>query len=45
MRTRLNKRELQMALQEANEAILYLNSQGTPVKLPGVGRFTPSLNR
>lgn len=45
MRTGLNKSEVQMVLQEANEAILYFNSQGTPVKLPGVGTFTPSVNR
>lgn len=45
MRTGINKSEVQMVLQEANEAILYFNSQGTPVKLPGVGTFTPSVNR
>ena len=44
MRTRLTKSEVQMVSQEANEAILHLNSQGTPVKLPGVGTFTPSVN-
>lgn len=45
MRTGLNKSEVMMVLQEANEAILYFNSQGTPVKLPGVGIFTPSISR
>ena len=45
MRTGLNKSEVQMVLQEANEAILYFNAQGTPVKLPGVGTFTPSVSR
>jgi len=45
MRTGLNKSEIQMVLQETNEAILYFNSQGTPVKLPGVGTFTPSVSR
>ncbi|RLC69511.1 MAG: hypothetical protein DRI81_20380 [Chloroflexi bacterium] len=45
MRTGLNKSEVQMVLQEANDAILYFNSQGTPVKLPGVGTFSPSVNR
>lgn len=45
MRTGLNKSEVMMVLQEANEAILYFNSQGTPVKLPGVGTFTPSISR
>jgi nucleoid DNA-binding protein len=45
MRTGLNKSEVMMVLQESNEAILYFNSQGTPVKLPGVGTFTPSVDR
>jgi len=45
MRTGLNKSEVMMVLQEMNEAILYFNSQGTPVKLPGVGIFTPSIDR
>jgi hypothetical protein len=34
-----------MVLQEMNEAILYFNCQGTPVKLPGVGTFSPSIGR
>lgn len=45
MRTGLNKSEVMMVLQEMNEAILYFNSQGTPVKLPGVGTFGPSISR
>jgi nucleoid DNA-binding protein len=45
MRTGLNKSEVMMMLQETHEAILYLNKQGTPVKLPGVGTFTPSVDR
>jgi hypothetical protein len=45
MRTGLNKSEMMMTLQEINEAILYFNGQGTPVKLPGVGTFTPSVDR
>jgi hypothetical protein len=45
MRTGLNKSEVLMSLQELNEAILYFNSQGTPVKLPGVGTFTPGIDR
>jgi len=45
MRTGLNKSEVQMVLQEMNEAILYFNNQGTPVKLPGVGTFSPSISR
>jgi len=44
MRTGLNKSEVMMALQEINEAILFFNGQGVPVKLPGVGIFTPSID-
>ena len=45
MRTGLNKSEVIMVLQELNEVILYFAGNGTPVKLPGVGTFTPSINR
>ena len=45
MRTGLNKSEVLMVLQEMNEAILYFNTQGIPMKLPGVGTFTPSVDR
>lgn len=45
MRTGLNKSEIMMSLQELSEATLYFNNQGTPVKLPGVGTFTPSIDR
>lgn len=45
MRTGLNKSEVMMVLQELNEAILYFAGDGTPVKLPGVGTFTPSIDR
>lgn len=45
MRTGLNKSEVLMVLQELNEAVLFFNSQGTPVKLPGVGTFTPGVDR
>lgn len=44
-RTGLNKSEVMMVLQELNEAILFFNGAGTPVKLPGVGTFTPSISR
>ncbi len=44
-RTGLNSSEVQMVLQELNEAISFFNGQGTPVKLPGVGIFTPFINR
>ncbi|MBI5932248.1 MAG: hypothetical protein HY867_00965 [Chloroflexi bacterium] len=43
MRTGLNKSEVMMVLQEQSEAILYFNKDGIPVKLPGVGTFTPSV--
>jgi hypothetical protein len=45
MRTGLNESEVAMVLQEAHAAILFFNSQGTPVKLPGVGILTPSVDR
>ncbi len=45
MRTGLNKSEVMMVLQELSESTLYFNNQGTPVKLPGVGTFTPSIKR
>lgn len=45
MRTDLNTSEALMMLQELHEAILYFNTEGTPVKLPGIGTFTPSINR
>lgn len=45
MRTGVNKSEAMMLLQELNEAILYHNRRGTPVKLPGIGIFSPSIKR
>lgn len=45
MRTNLSKGMVMMMLQELNEAILYFNRQGTPVKLPGIGTFSPSIDR
>jgi hypothetical protein len=45
MRTGLNKSEVIMVLQEINEAILFFNTQGIPIKLPGVGIFRPSVDR
>lgn len=45
MRTGMNKSEALMALQELSEGILFFNNQGTPVKLPGIGIFTPSIDR
>lgn len=45
MRTGLNKSEAMRMLQELNEAIVYFNRQGSPIKLPGIGTFTPSIDR
>lgn len=42
-RTGLNKSEVMMVLQELNEAILTFNGQGTPVKLPDIGTFSPGI--
>jgi hypothetical protein len=44
-RTGLNKSEVMMVLQELHEGILFFNGQGMPVKLPGVGIFSPGINR
>ena len=45
MRTGLNKSEAMMVFQESSEAILYFCKSGQPVKIPGVGTFTPSMDR
>src|SRR5689334_8296507 len=45
MRTGMNKSEVMMSMQEFSEAILYFSKGGTPVKMPGVGIFTPSIDR
>ncbi|MBN1221218.1 MAG: hypothetical protein JXM69_20005 [Anaerolineae bacterium] len=45
MRTGINKSEALLMLQELNEAIVYFNRQGTPIKLPGIGIFSPSVDR
>ena len=45
MRTGINKSEAMMIFQETSEAILYFCKDGQPVKIPGVGTFTPSINR
>ncbi len=44
-RTGVNKSEISMVLQELNEAIVFFGKLGTPIKLPDVGTFTPSVNR
>jgi hypothetical protein len=45
MRTGLNKSEVMMSLQEESEAILFFCRDGKPVKLPGIGTFTPGIGR
>ena len=45
MRTGLNKSEVMMVGQEMSDAILFFVKDGTPVKFPGVGTFTPSIDR
>jgi nucleoid DNA-binding protein len=42
-RTGLNKSEVMMVMQELNEAISFFNGQGTPVKLPDIGTFSPGI--
>lgn len=43
--TGLNTGEVVMVLYEIHDALLFFSRQGTPVKLPGVGTFTPSIDR
>ncbi len=45
MRTSLKEGDVAHMLHELNEAILYFNRRGTPVKLPGIGIFAPSIDR
>jgi hypothetical protein len=45
MRTGLTTGQMLMVLHELQDAICYFNCQGTPVKLPGLGRFAPSIDR
>lgn len=40
-RTSLNRGEVENVLSELNEAIIFFARQGAPVKLGGVGIFTP----
>ncbi len=45
MRTTLTKSEVMLMFQEMGECILYFNMEGTPVKISGVGTFTPLIDR
>lgn len=45
MRTAVNENQVMLVLQELKTAILYFNRIGTPIYLPGLGRFAPGINR
>lgn len=45
VRTGANKNEALMLLQELTEAVLYHNRWGKAVKLPGLGTFSPTVDR
>ena len=45
MRTSMNPSEASAMLQELSTCVLFFNNQGTPLKLPGLGIFSPSVNR
>ena len=44
-RTGLNRGEVYMVLYETHDALLHFHRRGRPVKLPGIGTFTPVMNR
>ena len=44
MRTGANKGTVQLILAEVHDAITFFNLQGTPVKLEGLGTYTPSID-
>ncbi len=43
-RTGLNKGEIQIAMSELSEAIIFFNKQGQGVKLEGLGTYLPGIN-
>ncbi len=45
MRTGLKKGEVMMVLQEQSELITHFGKNGKPVKFPGVGIFSPNIDR
>ena len=45
MRTSMNPSQASAMLQELNACVLFFNQQGTPLKLPGIGIFSPGINR
>ena len=44
-RTGIKKGEVTLVVDELSEVILFYNSQGIPVKIPGLGTFAPSMDR
>lgn len=44
MRTGANKGTVQLVLAELHDAIAFFNLQGTPVKIEGLGTYTPSID-
>lgn len=45
MRTAINETQVMAVLLELKFAILYFIRQGTPINLPGLGRFSPGIGR
>ena len=45
MRTNLNESQVMMVLDELKAAVLFFNGMGSPVKLPGLGWFAPTIKR
>jgi hypothetical protein len=41
----LNESQVMMVLDELKAAVLFFNGMGSPVKLPGLGWFSPSIKR
>ncbi len=44
MRTGANKGSVQLILAEVHDAVVFFNLQGTPVKIEGLGTYTPSVD-
>ena len=45
MRTAVNENQVMLVLQELKFAIIYFIRQGTPINLPGLGKFAPTISR
>ena len=45
MRTSINPNTISLALLELRDAVVYHSHQGTPLKLPGLVRIAPSIDR